>query len=121
MLLPSPQIHLIKSGNGEPGNPVSYTVHSVTLFDKTNYEPTPAYVLSSEPDSEGMHNLTLNVTRVTGPDFPLLTPVVHTIDIGNLFTADYPVLRISVHDDGIEAASATVHKDQADEDVKPLS
>ena len=120
MKLSKPQVQLIKKPL--PDGQLSYILHVVTIFDNTIYkadghEPIP---VSAEEAVNGIFTIRLKVKK-EGVSTILLTPVVHTIDLGIFpFTPNAQLIEVKVVDeDNREALSRKQHQDDADDDVKP--
>ena len=84
MKLFQPQVQLVRQNN--VGEPDSYFIHAVTFCDRTCYQASGHAPLPISLDADGNFVLELYITEnvTESLDFELLTPVVHTISLGQV-------------------------------------
>lgn len=128
MKLLKPQVQLIRKRL--KGKPDEYFLHAITIFGEAGYQAN-GYHLAKQLNANDIYEVTLLVKKDNRlPKLSYLTPVVHTIDLGNLpFGDEEGLIKVSVKIDakdiliktrGGNVGSATTGTSSADEMGKPI-
>ena len=121
----TPQVQLIKRTNMDVAD--EYWLHAVTFCDKTYYCSAGNAPLPDQVDDDGIYHVELKIAQdMELPDFQMITPVVHTINLGNLpFEEEHGLLKVSlsvdVRGDTQPAGSVTVSSTSATKDDRPFN
>ena len=88
MKLCKPQLLLVRrTGENET---FDYYLYSVTYFDDTGYIADGHETFSGTPDENGIYHLTLKVAEQTEEVLGIISPVVHTVSLGDLYNNGTP-------------------------------
>ncbi len=120
MKLFKPQVQLTKITDAT--EPDDYYIHVITFTDKTNYR-ADGYSIGTM-DGNGVLPVTVKATLDEHIiDLPYLTPVVHTIKLGNVSFPSGGLVEV-VFDDGTQGSSegkkSNARPADALEDSRPL-
>ena len=119
MNLFKPQLFLArKTGDNET---YDYYLYAVTYFDNTGYLADGHEPFSGTPDENGIYHLTLKVAEQEGETLSFISPVVHTVPLGNLSDNGTPFkVETSVYFGEQLVGKSVIDDMEAEDDGKPM-
>lgn len=132
-----PQLQLVKQTNKDKSH--DYYLHAVTFADRTSYRAHGVEALPTTLNERGNYEVNLLIARDSRlPDFKYLTPIVHTLLLGQLPFAEEGDIEVNVfitelgkEDTGLSRLSGSKNNNQraggsvtgttsADGDARPI-
>lgn len=104
-----------------------YYIHVTTFANRTDYRENGYAEIPTNVDDQGVFHLTLYLYRADDiPDFPYETPVIHTIQLGQIpidpNTGQINIKVYEIEESGIttKVGDSIISSADADEDIRPI-